>query len=84
MQLVHHGGAKLVIGIPGHQQFDAAADGGQVQRIEAGGPGVLIRAVLDVHGHVIGQALPQDRRQAVRMGAVGVQLRKKAHLPDFP
>ena len=83
VELPHHGGAELIVHRPGEEEGDALPEGSQVQ---AGPPRRLpipLRAVFDVHGHIVHQPLLHQPAQPVRMAAVGVQLYRKAQLLDL-
>ena len=81
-QLPDHGGAELVIDLPLKEEVDALLHRLQAGGGDAGGFRVAVRAVFDVHRHVIDQLFSDELLEQFRPGAVGIQLDGKGQGPD--
>ena len=84
MELRHSSGAEFIVHRAGEQIGHALPDGSQVKVRQAHGGGVLLRAVLDIHGHIVRQPLLHQRPQGGGMATVGVQLHGVAQVLNGP
>ena len=82
MELLNHGGAKLVVHPSVKQKGNALPDGHQVQIRDTSGLTVTLRAVFHIHGHIVHQPLLHQSLQSIRMGAVRIQLYRIAQRLD--